>query len=44
MPGMPYNLERGPYLAMLEDLINKDPVRCLESSARPRQARNRPLA
>lgn len=31
MPGMPYNLERGPYLAMLEDLINRDPARCLES-------------
>ena len=26
MPGMPYNLEQGPYLAMLEDLINKNPV------------------
>lgn len=35
MPGMPYNLERGPYLAMLEDLINKDPVRCLESLRDP---------
>src|SRR5580693_6032643 len=31
MPGMPYNLEQGPYLAMLEDLINKNPVRCLNS-------------
>jgi hypothetical protein len=28
---MPYNLERGPYLAMLEDLINRDPWRCLDS-------------
>jgi hypothetical protein len=28
---MPYNLEQGPYLAMLEDLINKNPVRCLNS-------------
>jgi hypothetical protein len=27
---MPYNLERGPYLAMLEDLINRDPWRCLD--------------
>ena len=35
MPGMPYNLERGPYLAMLEDLINKDPVRCLDSLRDP---------
>ena len=32
---MPYNLERGPYLAMLEDLINRDPVRCLESLRDP---------
>jgi hypothetical protein len=23
---MPYNLEQGPYLSMLEDLINRDPV------------------
>ena len=35
MPGMPYNLERGPYLAMLEDLINRDPWRCLESLRDP---------
>jgi hypothetical protein len=28
---MPYNLEQGPYLAMLEDLINRDPVRGLAS-------------
>jgi hypothetical protein len=28
---MPYNLEKGPYLAMLEDLMNRDPVRCLRS-------------
>jgi hypothetical protein len=28
---MPYNLEQGPYLAMLEDLINTDPLRCLRS-------------
>jgi hypothetical protein len=28
---MPYNLERGPYLEMLEDLINRDPHRCLTS-------------
>src|ERR1700728_1979584 len=35
MPGMPYNLERGPYLALLEDLINRDPVRCLDSLRDP---------
>jgi hypothetical protein len=28
---MPYNLERGPYLAMLEDLLNKEPLHCLDS-------------
>jgi hypothetical protein len=31
MPTMPYNLERGPYLAMLEDLINRDPWRGLDT-------------
>jgi hypothetical protein len=35
MPGMPYNLEQGPYLAMLEDLINRDPQRCLRSLRDP---------
>lgn len=35
MPGMPYNLEQGPYLAMLEDLINRNPVRCLDSLRDP---------
>jgi hypothetical protein len=35
MPGMPYNLEQGPYLAMLENLINTDPSRCLESLRDP---------
>jgi hypothetical protein len=35
MPGMPYNLEQGPYLGMLEDLINREPVRCLESLRDP---------
>ena len=28
---MPYNLEKGPYLAMFEDILNRDPVRCLRS-------------
>jgi hypothetical protein len=32
---MPYNLERGPYLAMLEDLINREPWRCLDSLRDP---------
>jgi hypothetical protein len=32
---MPYNLERGPYLAMLEDLINSDLVRSLEYLRQP---------
>ncbi len=35
MPTMPYNLERGPYLAMLEDLINRDPWRCLDTLRDP---------
>jgi hypothetical protein len=34
---MPYNLERGPYLEMLEDLINRDPHRCLRSLRQPDQ-------
>jgi hypothetical protein len=32
---MPYNLERGPYLAMVEDLVNRDPLRCLDSLRDP---------
>jgi hypothetical protein len=28
---MPYNLEQGPYLSMLESLINNDPQSCLDS-------------
>jgi hypothetical protein len=31
MAVMPYNLEKGPYLAMFEDILNRDPVRCLRS-------------
>jgi hypothetical protein len=34
---MPYNLEHGPYLGMLEDLVNRDPVRCLLSLRDPQQ-------
>jgi hypothetical protein len=34
MPGMPYNVEKGPYLSMLEHLLNRDraqTARCLRS-------------
>jgi hypothetical protein len=34
---MPYNMERGPYLAMLEDLINRNPRRCLDTLRDPDQ-------
>lgn len=30
MPPMPYNLEKGPYLSMFEDLVNQSPDRMLQ--------------
>ena len=39
MPGMPYHLEKGPWLSILEDYLNADAYRLIEALRHFRNSR-----
>jgi hypothetical protein len=41
MPGMPYHLEKGPWLSVLEDYLNGEPGRAADALVQLREARAR---